>query len=576
MSSAGLFWLKGAFLELGLDARLIEVIQNSYQRQAGLDQSEWCMHHNSAAVISQYNQTLAFYPFFKDMQRPIHLSSYNNDDLGLLSGSNHTYQYATVDRYLRELTHLRMSAPVGDALAQCYWQQWCQHGAWSEQHVFYLDAHEKIVWTRKRGPVGFVSARHEVQACLKQFYIHTGKGHVLYCETQPCDLHVSEHLVVMLNHFEAAIGYPVVHVIVVDREGLSTEVILALLSAKKAIVTLLRANQYAGEADFERRTRFLKLKDPRTGLTTHRVADADWWLTDEIKVRCGLLYPLDQPEHLVVVLTTVNRHRAPDIRLPVMWYLARWEAQENSFRAMEAFVQIHLNFGLNAKRQVPDRRIATQIAELTQHVQAVETKLERKQEQYTEVQDRIENQLADYDKKLTAFHQRSINPRRHTSKDAKQQTALADYQQRYHARLVKRLREQHQLEEAIEQHQIEHTKVVAQLATIDPQAMFFEIDAEKDQLMTHLRIAVYNSALFAREQYFASTYQHARPVTLWRLFFSQDGYYQETEECVWITLKPFRDPQLQQAALEACQRFNERRIRLQSGKWLQMTIVGCK
>jgi hypothetical protein len=576
VSCAGLFWLKGAFVELGLDEVLVEVIQSSYQSQVGPEQSEWCLQHSSVSVISQYNQTLMFYPFFKDMRRPIHLTSYNNDDLGILSGSGSSYQYATIDRYLRELTHVRVSEPLGDALAECYWRQWYQSGPWPEQHVFYLDAHEKIVWTSKPGPTGFVSACHEVRACLKQFYIHGYGGHVLYCETRPCDVHLSEHLLAIINHFEAAIERPVVQVIVVDREGLAADVILALLSAKKAIVTLLRANQYSGEDDFERRSRFLRLKDPRTSLITHRVADADWWLTDTVKVRCGLVYPIDHPDRLVVVVTTVNRHRAPDIRVPVMWYLNRWEVQENCFRALEAFVHIDLNFGLNAKRQVPDRHVAIQLTELTQHLQAVECKIEHKQEQHTEIQDQIENQLARYDGKLAAFHRRLVNARRQASKDAARQAELADYQQRHHKRLAKRLTEQHQLETALEQHQVERTRVLAQLAALDPHAMFFEIDAEKDQIVTHVRIAAYNCALFAREQYFGPAYQRTRPITLWRLFFSQDGYYRETEECVLITLKPFRDQQLHQAALAACQRFNERRIRLRSGKWLQMAVGECK
>ena len=103
--------------------------------------------------------------------------------------------------------------------------------------------------------------------------------------------------------------------------------------------------------------------------------------------------------------------------------------------------------------------------------------------------------------------------------------------------------------------------------------MFFEVDAEKDQLMTHLRIAAYNAALFTREQYFGRAYQHIRPATLWRRFLSQDGSYRETDDRLLISLKPFRDPELHRTAQEACARFNERHIRLRSGKWLQITVT---
>ena len=555
---------------------LLEVIEQSKKSWAKSNKGHLRLQQSSRAAISQRNQTLVFYPFFKQMHRPRHLSSYNNDDLGIISGSGRTHGYATIDRHLRELTHLRLSKPLGYALAQSYWQKWHRGGSWADKHVFYLDAHEKILWSTKPGPLGFVSSSHQVSQCLKQFYIHGYSGHILYCETEPCDLHLSEHLLVLIDRFETAIAHAAVQVIVVDREGLSTEVILALLKAKKAIVTLLRANQYTDESDFERRGRSRRLKDPRTGIVTHRVVDADWWLTDEVKVRCGLLYPIDQPERLIVVVTTVNRHRAPDIRIPVGWYLHRWEVQENSFRALDAFVKINLNFGLNAKRKVPDRRVAAQIDQLSQHLKAVEHKIERKDEQYDQIQQRIDNQVARYENKLTTFHQRSLNARRQVNKDAMRQVQLADYQKRHQARLGKYLIQQLKLEDALEKHKEERSRVLTKLASLDPEAMFFEVDAEKDQIMTHLRIAAYNSALFAREHYFGTAYQHVRPITLWRLFFSQDGYYHESDDQVLITLKPFRDPKLHQAATEACRRFNERRIQLRSGKCLQMAVVDCK
>jgi len=561
---------------LGLDELLVMVVQQGCQAWAEAGQPPLRVQHSSTAVLSQHNQTLVFYPFFKDMQRPCHLTSYNNDDLGILSGSGQTYQYATIDRHLRELTHLRLSGPLGCALARRYWQQWYQSGEWAHQHVFYLDAHEKVLWTSKPGPVGFVSACHEVRACLKQFYIHGRGQHVLYCETQPCDVHLSERLLAIIADFEAAIGHSAVHVIVVDREGLSVDVIMSLQTAQKAIVTMLRANQYTGESDFKRRSAFLKLKDHRTDEVTHRVADADFRLTDELTIRCGLVYPSDQPGRLIVVVTTVSRQQVPDIRTPVTWYLDRWEVQENSFRALEAFIQIHLNFGLNAKRQVPDRRVAGQIAELTQHLRAVEHKIERKQAQQTEEQRLIDDLIARYDQNLASVYRRLANPRRRVGQDGQRQAELDDCRQRYHARLAKHLAQQHQLEAAIEQHQAERTRVLAQLADLDPQAMFFEVDAEKDQIMTHLRIAAYNSALLAREKYFGPAYRHARPLTLWRLFFSQDGYYRESDDCLLITLKPFRDPQLHQAAREACQRFNAHEIQLRSGKRLKMTVGECK
>lgn len=121
----------------------------------------------------------------------------------------------------------------------------------------------------------------------------------------------------------------------------------------------------------------------------------------------------------------------------------------------------------------------------------------------------------------------------------------------------------------------EQTRVVHQLAELDPQAPYFEVETETDRLMTHLRIAIYNSALFARGRFFGAAYQRLTPLTLWRLFFSQDGYYREEGTDIHVTLKPFRDPQVQRAAREACGRFNQEHIRTVTGQLIHMAVLDC-
>ena len=111
------------------------------------------------------------------------------------------------------------------------------------------------------------------------------------------------------------------------------------------------------------------------------------------------------------------------------------------------------------------------------------------------------------------------------------------------------------------------------MSELDPQAQFFEIDAEKDQIVAHLRVGLHNSVLWARDHYFGSRDQHATPLTLWRTFFNQDGFYRATEDRIVITLNPFRDPHIQREAIAACQRFNARQIKTLSGKMIEMKVA---
>jgi hypothetical protein len=577
MTDAGTWWLKGAWLDLGLGAALVSVIETACRRyRAQADALPLRILTHTRAVLVHKNETLAFLPLFENMTRPCHLDSYNDDGLSGLTETAHVYRAVTIERYLSDLTCLRIAAPLGQALARCYWRAWYQAGNIPDAHVFYVDMHDKVLWTNQPSPVGFVSALHEVRACLKQTFVHGGGGHALFCRTYAADVHLNEVVVAVAEALERAIGRPVIEVIVTDREGLSSEVLRTLTLKHTGFVTLLKANQYTSEADFVRQGRFRQMRDPRTGQITHRVADADFELAPGLTVRAALLYDLEHPDHLIALITTVSRQQEPDIRRIVSWYLARWNAQENSFRALIAFGRLDTNFGLRAKQSVPDRRIAKQITDLTDHLRAVTHKLATKLAELAEQAHRLDQQTMRHDQQMAKLLR---SPRRGgpqaARRAAKRQQHRQDEQERYQRRLLKHVKRQATLEREIEAHRQEQTRVAQALSQLNPQATFWEVDTEKDQIVAHLRIALHNSALWARDRYFGAAYRHATPLTLWRLFFNQDGFCRETPDRMVITLKPFGNVQIQQEALAACQRFNERRIRTHSGKLIEMGVADC-
>jgi hypothetical protein len=574
MSDAGTWWLKGAWIELGIEAALVDVIETAWHTyQAGGGPPLRVLTH-ARDVLVRKNETLAFLPLFERMTRPIHLDTYDDDGLGLLTESEQTYRSSTLEHYLGELVRLKIAMPLGQALAHCYWCAWYQEGRIPDSQVFYVDMHDKVVWTNKPSPVGFVSALHEIRACLKQVFVHGRGGHPLYCETHPGDTHLNEVVVMTGQRLEQAVGQPVVQVLVTDREGLAVDVIEALLGQNKALVVLLKANQYTSEADFERHGRFLEYTDPRTGLVTHRVADADFGLALDLKVRAGLIYDLDHPDNLIALITTVRREQESDIRRIVSWYLGRWNAQENSFRDQIAFVHLNLNFGLHAKHAVPDRRVARRITDLTRHLNAVVRKLDSKIAQLADLERLMHNQTARHDKKVAALLR---PPKRQgpqaMARAARRDQQLQDYHQRHHTRVLKYLARQAQLELDVEAYRHEQARVTHELTALNSNAQFFEIDPEKDQIVAHLRVALHNSALWARDTYFGSRYRHSTPLTLWRIFFNQDGYYRETPDRILVTLKPFRDSTVQQEAVEACRRFNQRRIKTLSEKTIELSVA---
>lgn len=577
MNNAGTWWLKGAWIELGLEQAMVDVIDAACQHyRAEKTPLPLRVLTHALAVVVRKNETLVFMPLFERMTRLPHLDTYTDDGLNWLTEASQVYRAETMASYLGELTRLKIASALGQALARCYWQAWYQNTDDPDRHVCYVDMHDKVIWSEQRGPVGFVSTMHEVHTCLKQVFVHGHAGHPLLCLTYPADVHLSEVVLAVAQALDQAIGQPVVQVIVTDREGLAQEVISAALGQNKAFVTLLKANQYAGEADFVRHGSFRQIKNSRTGQASHRVADADYTLADTLPVRAGMIYDLDHPDDLIAMVTTVSRTTEPDIRHVVGWYLGRWNTQENSFRDQIAFVHLNTNFGLRAKREVPNRQVAQRIADLTTHLAAVETKLNRKVAQLAEQDQRIHTLTTRYDKKATQL----LRPRQQhgpqaLAREAKRKKQLYDYQERYHQRLTRYLKQKTRLEQEIEAHRQEQTRVAAELATLDPQATFFEVDTEKDQIMTHLRSGLHNSALWARDQYFSSTYRHTTPLTLWRTFFNQDGFYREAADHIVITLKPFTDSRIQREAVKACRLFTQRHIKTLSGKIIEMHVAEC-
>jgi len=574
MNNAGTWFLKGAWIELGLAQALVDVIEAACQRYRVESGAPLRVLTHTREVLVRKNEMLAFLPLFEEMTRLIHLDTYDDDGLSWLTESPQVYRSDTLGHYLSELTVLKIATPLGQALARCYWRAWYEHGVISDRHVFYVDMHDKVIWTNKPSPVGFVSALHEVRACLKQTFVHGRGGHALFGQTYAADVHLSEVVVEVALALEQAIGAEIIQVIVTDREGLAVEVIQALTRHNKAFVALLKANQYSGEADFVRRGRFRKIKDARTGEVTHRVADADFQLTPDLEMRAALMYDLARPDVLMVLITTVRRKVEPDIRRIVRWYLGRWNAQENSFRDQIAFVHLNVNFGLRAKRAVPDRRVAKQITDLTSHLAAVTRKIESKLAQLADLERQRQNHIARHDQKLAGLLR---PPQRQgpqaAARAAMRQQRLQDLRQHYHQRLSKQLTRQAKLEHAIEAHRQEQAHATVELTHLDPQAKFFEVDTEKDQIVAHLRIGLHNSALWARDHYFSSTYRHTTPLTMWRAFFNHDGFYREMTNRIVVTLKPFGNPSLQQEAINTCQRFNQRRIMTLSGKVIEMQVA---
>lgn len=128
MNNAGTWFLKGAWLELGIEQALLDVIEMACQRYRAESRASLRVLTHTREVLVRKNETLAFLPLFEDMTRLLHLDTYDDDGLNWLTEAQPVYRSDTLTHYLSELTVLKIAAPLGQALARCYWRGWYEHG----------------------------------------------------------------------------------------------------------------------------------------------------------------------------------------------------------------------------------------------------------------------------------------------------------------------------------------------------------------------------------------------------------------------------------------------------------------
>ncbi len=85
MNNAGTWWLKGVWIELGIEQALVRVIEAAGQRYGAEVSVPLRVLTHRREVLVRKNETLAFLPLFERMTRPCHLDTYDDAGLGWLT-----------------------------------------------------------------------------------------------------------------------------------------------------------------------------------------------------------------------------------------------------------------------------------------------------------------------------------------------------------------------------------------------------------------------------------------------------------------------------------------------------------
>lgn len=566
------------------------------------------------------------------LQRTWNLRGYTGAGLALLSGRQHAYSYRHVERFLSEVAQAGGAETLTDALVAWTTRLWKPAAEDGEPTVpaFFLDGHRKAVYSDCLLPRGVIGRTGKILGCRALLLLHDDRGHPLLATTQRGDLHLTLGAPSLIRRYETATDEAALRRLVIDREGMAAEFLAKLAAEGRAVVTILRTEQYRGLESFSDVGAFLPLARDRAGQVTREVAPAhfqlalpeqpghtltlsvalirDWRAQVPIapseEDRPAYRYPPNDAHgrawwmedweptptpstptapKLIPLVTT-----APDadpVAL-VQLYRQRWPVQENILKDWLLPLGLDTNHGF-AKTPVENSEVAKRreaIERRLANIQRWTPKAHKRAEQAAKFAERLRQETKAHSDALYREINRYIcehdlgNEREWRLQHkpvvkAMQAEADADLDTRW--RRYERVRDRQDREESKYTHYcLEQCDLLGALAELEAkERAMYELENGKDQCMTVLKLALANLGMWVRERWFPPSYARA---TWQRLlpFFRLPGNITWGTDHVEVALQPFNDRRLTRDLAALCQRVNAAQPRLPDGQRLLFTIGG--
>lgn len=557
------------------------------------------------------------------LRRTCDLRAYTGDALALLTGRGRAYGARHVERFLAAVARAGGGETLTDGLARWTARLWSPMtpDADAPPPAYYIDGHRKAVYCDALVPRGLVARRGTVLGCRALTLLHDAQGHPLLALTHRGDTHLTAGLAAIVARYEAAANAAAVRRIVVDREGLAAPLLARLAAEGRAIVTILRANQYAGLDAFADIGDFLPLERDGAGRVVREVAPArfalplpdrpgqalalgvalvrdhrrqvadgaddaavhprlgEGWGTDEWSA-VATPAPPTAPK-LIPIVTTDADVDAPAL---VRTYLRRWPCQENVIRDFLVPLGLDTNHGY-AKRSVENSEAAKRRTALERRLtnarrwgEAARIRADRagtlRHRRWRAAKDRSDALYRALNEQLFALEAAGMPEgqwraaRRELTATA--EAELAAWWARYHRALATSNREFAKYRRYCLE-QCDLLRALEDLAARE-RAMH-ELDDAKDQTMTVLKVALANLAMWVRDRYFPADYAHATWARL-APFFRLPGRVVPGPDRLTVELRPFNDRGLNRDLAGLCARVSTTPPRLPDGRRLVLVVRG--
>ncbi|MDO9537912.1 MAG: hypothetical protein Q7J68_06300, partial [Thermoplasmata archaeon] len=561
------------------------------------------IYKHKKSILLRYIRTLFFLPVF-DMERPIDLDSYEGNTLGIFtSPSGNQVKYRTTDRFLRELTSLKIGNEMSRSLLRCYYNTFYGN---TEMPV-YIDGHFKAVWTLKNIPKGKHGMMDRVMPGIEQVVLNSKDGHPLLHRTCPGDRHLTKELLPIVEEFENTIGREVANMVIVDAECCSLDQFKEFDKINKDrkmntyLLTMMDSNQYHFE-DLKIRDNnvlrpvkdsdFIPYKNDKKGRVRSWVTLVEFDYLSNVNrkrknkttymVRCSVVKKKNNS--LSVIATNQPYDEISSGKELADMYYNRWPCQEAKFKEMKKYCNLNVNHGFK-KKKVFNRMADKRFKRTEKSLAYDKRRLENQMEKHACVKRQMEkrNDRFKIDLKKLESQKEKINERLkyHKGDENKQRKRWekkvkeAGQLEGLHQENIRVLEEKERtlskrkklILKSIEQNKTEVTRWKTELEDTP----FYEIDTEMDHIMANFKILLENSLLYTKDTFFEGKVGMGQ---LTKQFINHYGdlHILDGGKIFRFQLNKFDGKGLTKKMRYACKIFNEMKIRTADGILLEMVV----
>jgi transposase len=532
------------------------------------DFSRLSIYQTKANNLNRKNLAVLFLPLVTNNGATRTVDNPLGNALRYACGYN--YKNATIDKYLRELKYLQVSADLINCNARFWSRFWKQYD--SQEHkvaCYYIDGNVKPLWSSKRCRKGKVTMLGRVMGCIEQVVIHDGHGRPIYLRTFSGNADLRENALGTMDELDALLNEEqkprakesrCSRALIIDGAGNAVQTLRAFSGSDYHYITILDTNQIVDR-------KFKHLKAPQ------RYHYGEAFLTD-----CGIEL-IDSKESGYIFESRAVRVKwnngkecclvtsIPETLFNasevVKAYFDRWPFCERQYAMMKAatcFSQV-VGYG---KKLLPDENMLDKIKKLQTDLRKLQQELKIPLSQITAEEKKLQDL---FDKERQLKERSKINKNGKRDQSQRNQKNLESCQ-----RDIRRIqRKIKKMEEPFKKQFNTLRKKSKEFARIQGKRKVYHVDVELDQLMTSFRLTFANLLVFFAKEMLDDTPIEMNTLIQSILFLSGKIEHLRDRRKVYIN-KNEKDPQFMKKLERGLSKLNAFKICHPSGVFYEFIL----